>query len=339
MHKKIILQGRFDFNSRRSYDKIKELYAHRTENFYRGDILLDIDEIFIDDDMSLLIKRKVLHALEKSWRNTVALLEYCAQFAVTGRVGAWLIDNGKLKNYTDIIPNSEKTVVRNYLKGLELLDIKGKEEEAISALSEAIEKYDKHAAAYEKRGYVQLLLKKYTDAMRDFNKCIAIDDGIPEAYYGRAKIHIIKKEYQRAIDDLDLVTKKSIALQPIYWQARRLKAQNHLQLDQVEKALFDLKFLCNRQFDRDNPNYAWRRHDYYNYAQLLFRNGQEETALLWLEKALELPEAQGKAKKSDILYLQGIIRKEIGKKGFLKSIKESAALGHKKAKKFLESRA
>ncbi len=336
MHKKIILQGRLDFHRQKSYDKIKELFAYRTENFYRNDILLDIDEVFVDEDLSLVIKRMVINAMEKSWRNTISLLEYCSQFAVTGRIGAWLIDDGKLKTYKDITPKNEKTIVRNYLQGLELIDAKGKEEEAIRSLSKVIEKYDKHAAAYEKRGYVQLLLKKYNDALRDFNKCINIDDSIPEAYYGRAKVHIIKKDFAQAIEDLEAVTKKAIALQPIYWQARRLKAQYHQKLGQLDKAVFDLKFLCHREFEKDNPNYAWRRYDFYCYARILAKMEQEEEALVWLDRALDTPKGQGKAKDADILFLQGMLRKEVGKKGFLKSIKESAALGHTKAKKYLE---
>ena len=338
MHKKIILQGRFNFGNPRSYGKIKELFVYRTENFYRNDILLELEDVFKDEEMSLDLGRKVINAMEKSWRNTIDLLQYCSQFAVTGRVGGWLLDDGKLKKYVDIIPNSEKTVVRNYLKGLELIDQKGKEEEAITALSSAIEKYDKHAAAYEKRAYVELQLKKYTDAMRDFNKCINFDDSIPEAYYGRAKVHIYRKEFQEAINDLELVTKKAIALQPIYWQARRLKAKYHKQLKQLEKAEFDLRFLCNRNFQKENPNFEWKRHDFFTYSQLLFELSKEKEALAWLDKALETPEGKGKAKKSDILFYQGIIRKESGKKGYLKSIKESAALGHKKAKKYLETR-
>lgn len=46
-------------------------------------------------------------------------------------------------------------------------------------------------------------MKNYHDALRDYNKCIGIDPTIPTAYYGKAKIHILREEWNEAIVNLD----------------------------------------------------------------------------------------------------------------------------------------
>jgi Tfp pilus assembly protein PilF len=69
-------------------------------------------------------------------------------------------------------------------------------EEASIALSNAIEKYERHAAAFERRGYVNYKLKNFNDAHYDFSKSIAINPIAPEPFYGRGKIHMIKNEWQ-----------------------------------------------------------------------------------------------------------------------------------------------
>lgn len=338
MHKKIIYQGRLAFGTQRSYDKIKKLCEHRVENFYRNDVLIDPEEVFNDDTFSLEIGRQVINAMEKSWRNTLALLEYCGQFAVEGKIGAWLIDEGRLKKTVEITPDSEKMVVIHYRKGLELMQTKGKEQEAIESLDLAINKYDKHATAYEKRGYINMKLKKYVDAARDFNKCLKLDDAIPEAYYGLAKINLLNKQHAEAVKNLEMVTKKAIALQPIYWQARRQKAESHVVLKEYDKAVFDLKFLSKRVFAATDPNFDWKRYDYFIYGKVLIETGDFAEAFIALDQALKLPEVKGRgrAPEADILFFKSIARKETGKKDFIKDLKESASMGHKKAIKMLE---
>jgi tetratricopeptide (TPR) repeat protein len=334
---KTIIQGRLEFGNKKSYDKVLKMYLYREENYHKSDVIFKESEaIFNGETFSLVIPRYVGKVMEKTWRNTVSLIDYCSQFAVAGSVRAWLIDEGKILHYELMEPLSEKAAVQQYLKGRSLVKKSGKESEAIEALNKAIDKYNMHAQAYERRGKVNFILKNYHDAMRDYNKCIAIDDSIPNAYYGRAKVNIFNKKYEEAIEDLKLSLKKSIALQSIYWKTRRLKAQCHIKLKQYEKAEFDLKLFTKRVFKEDSPNYVWRRHSYFEYGRVLIFLEKYEEAIEAFTSAMEIEEGFDKIKEEEKYYYLALAKQKAGKNGFIKELKHAAELGNKKAQKLLE---
>lgn len=333
---RVIIQGRLDFGNQKSFDKAKKMYSYRLDNYFKSDALFkEADEIFDDENLSLDIPRFVGQAFEKTFKNTASLLDYCAQFAMMGVIKAWQTDSGKVLNYADIEPTSDKSAVQLYQKGKKLSKKAGKEKEAYEELTKAIEKYDQHAQAYERRGNVNLLLKKYADAIRDFNKTIKIDPSNPFAYYGLAKVHIQKEEYQDAIDNLELVCKKSLALQAIYWKARRLKADCHIKLEQYEKAEFDLKLFTKRQFKEENPNYGWKRHGFYNYGRVLFELEKYVDAIAAFQSALEFEEGIDNIPLEDIYFYLGSSKKSAGKNGYVSDLKKASELGSKSAGKML----
>ncbi|MGB5362085.1 MAG: hypothetical protein WBN17_02145, partial [Aureibaculum sp.] len=256
---KAIIQGRLEFGTERSYDKVLKMYESRTESYYKNTLIFKAEEIFIPEEKALVIPRYVAQVTEKSFRNTASLLEYCSQFAVAGSIRSWQIDEGKIMHYAIAEPDSDKVAVQSFIKGRKLVKETGKESEALIALTKAIEKYDRHAQAYERRAKVNFILKRYHDAKRDYTKCINIDPTIPTAFYGRAKVLIIEEKWEEAIDDLENATKNAIALQTVFWKAKRMKAKCHIKLKQWEKAAFDLKFFCKRKFKDDDPNYVWKR--------------------------------------------------------------------------------
>lgn len=333
---KTIIQGRLEFGNVKSYDKVFKMFLYRAENYYKSDIILDPDEIFDDKTYTLYVKRYVGTNLEKSWKNAVALLEYCAQFAVSGEMGAWQTDNGKILNSAIIEPESDKAAVIQFRKGKKLAGEEGKEKEALEALSKAIEKYDKHAQAYERRANVNFILKKHHDAMRDYNKCINLDDSIPNAYYGRARIHMINEDIDSAIEDFDRTLKKSIALQAIYWKARRMKANCHIEKGEFEKAAFDLKLFTNRKFTEDNPNFKWKVTSLSNYGKVLLELEQYEDALKAFDLAFELDKDENAKENGKRLYFRGIAKQKAGKSGFIKDIKQAAELGVSEAEALLK---
>ncbi len=97
--------------------------------------------------------------------------------------------------------------------------------EASEALSKAIEKYERHALAYERRGYVNYKLKNFNDALHDFSKSIRINPNNPEPYYGSGKVKMLKNDWDGAIQDFDQAIKRSLALQPLHWLARLKKGE------------------------------------------------------------------------------------------------------------------
>jgi len=333
---KTIIQGRLEFGNEKSYQKVHKMFEYRTETYYKSDIIVKQEDVFNSDILSLEIPRYVGQHFDKSYRNTVSLLEYCAQFAVAGEIRAWQTDKGTVLSYTYIEPQSDKAAVTDFIKGKKLVGEDGREQEALESLSNAIDKYNRHAYAYEKRGEVNFMLKKYHDALRDFNKCLAIDDTIPDAYLGRANIALNNEDYQEAADNLELALKKSIALQNIYWKARRMKADCHIKLEQYEKAAFDLKLFSNRKFKDDNPNKKYQKAAKLDYLKVLIEiEGYSE--ILELLKDIDTVDVDLSKNEGLLYYFRGLSKHKTGKKGHLKDLKKAVELNSKEAEAYLKS--
>lgn len=331
---KVIVQGRLEFSNPNSYEKALRMYEHRIENFYKADLFITA-EIFDEEHLSINIPRLVVQGPVKYWTNTVRLLDYLSQFAVSGWIGAWQVEQGVILKYAEIEPRGDKAVIQNFLKGRKLAEEKGKEKEAIKSLNKAIAQYDKHAQAYGWRGYVNFLLGNLEDAQYDFEKCIRIDPEVPSAYFWRAKVFVQQKKWDEAIADFLMTTKKAIALQPIYWKSRRLKAECHIQKAEWDEAEKELKLFCNRKFGKGDPNEEYRQTALYLHAQMLEKLEQFPAALQAVDKALELKDLEYPVAREDLLTLRGKIKQQSGASGKA-DWKLAAELGSKEASKLLE---
>lgn len=332
---KCIIQGRLEFGTSNSYDKVYKMFAQRVTTYYKTDVIFKQEDIFSVEDLSLEIPRYVGQVSEKSFKITTNLLEYCVQFAVAGSIRAWLINEGKVMSFITLEPNSDKGAVQSFVKGRNLVKVKGKEQEALDALSKAIERFDRHAQAYERRAKVNFFMKNFHDALRDYNKCIGIDPTIPTAYYGKAKIHMLKEEWDEAIYNLEETLKKSLALQTLYWKSRRLKAQCHIQLKQWDKALFDLNLFCNRKFEHDNPNRAFVKWSLYNLGVVHFYLENYLEAIKCFDKVLDTESIDNSISEGEIYYYRGVSKKNAGKNGAVKDLKMALSMGYTKANSYL----
>ncbi|MFN7118453.1 MAG: tetratricopeptide repeat protein [Saprospiraceae bacterium] len=293
MNYKTIISGRLDFGSAKSYETVLKMYQQRMENFYRtAELIFKAEEIFNEATNSLDIPRMVTQSNEKSWHNTFQLMEYISQFAVAGDLRAWMTDNGKVLKYQLIEPNSDKGAVQAYRKGRELTTAQGKEKEAKEALSAAIEKYERHASAYERRGYVNFLLKNYADALYDYSKSIDLNPNNAEPYLGRAIVKMVQQDWKGAIADLDQAVKRSIPLEPIYWKARRIKGECHLRVNEFEQAATELKFFTGRVFSKEDSNYKWRQKAWFNYGKSLMATKKFNEAVQAFEQAMKIEDAE-----------------------------------------------
>lgn len=337
MQFKTIIQGRLAFGTEKSFAQALKMYKYRAENYHKSNTLFETEEIFLEKTLEISIPRFVKQIMDKPYRNTVSLLKYCAQFAMDGHINAWLIDEGKILDYTKLEPLSEKTAVKLYQKGKSLVKQEGREEEAIEAFNSAIEKYDKHAQAYERRGKVNYLLKNYHDAKRDYNKSISIDATNPHPFYGRAKVNHKEGDINGAIADYELVIKLSVALQPIYWKARRRKGILLYEEQNFEKAAFDLKLFTNRKFKPENENYNFRKYTYYYYGLVLMGMENYLEAIDAFNTGLEITDGYDKIPRYDFLRNRGLSKSRAGKNGHIKDLKEAISLGDKKAPEVLKS--
>ncbi len=333
---KTIIQGRLEFGTQKSYDSVTKMFTQRLESYYKSDMFLKYEDIFKDEELSLEIPRYVGQVTDKAFKGTTNLLAYCAQFAVAGSIRGWLINEGDIIHYEVMEPLGDKGAVQSFVKGRNLVKVKGKESEAISALTKAIEKYDRHAQAYERRAKVNFIMKNYHDAMRDYNKCISIDPTIPTAYYGMAKLHVMKQEWNEAIENLEESIKKSIAHQPIYWKSRKLKAECHIQLKQWDKAAFDLNLFTKRSFKDDDPNKFWLRWSFYQLGQVQMMLEDYQEAIKALDKALTLPDVSDQVTEAQMLTLRGEAKLNAGKSGYAKDLKVAESKGSVRAGNLLK---
>ena len=55
MLQKTIIQGRIEFGTEKAFNMACKMYTQRAENYYKNDVLFDIEEIFFSEDFALNI--------------------------------------------------------------------------------------------------------------------------------------------------------------------------------------------------------------------------------------------------------------------------------------------
>ncbi|MCB0569547.1 MAG: tetratricopeptide repeat protein [Phaeodactylibacter sp.] len=337
---KIIFSGQLEFGTERSFERMVELFAHRAENYYRNVLLIKSEDIFKQETCTLEIPRLIIAAAtEKEWKNTINILEFVVDYAIAGGMSAWMINDGQVVKYRHLEPNSDKAAIQAFLHGRELVKESGREEEAKKALSRAIEKFERHAKAYERRGFVNYQLRNYKDAAYDYSKSIDINPLAAEPYLGRALVKMAQEDYRAATADLEQAIKGSIPLQPMHWQARRIKAECHLKLEEYEKAAQELKFVTRRGFSADDPNFKWRKRALYNYGRSLLETGKFTEAVAAFDEAMKITDSPIDIPDAEQLLYRGLALMKAGKTGFKKDWQEAASQGSKKAAELLQEAA
>lgn len=331
---KSIFSGHLEFGNQKSIDRIQALFAHRAENYYRNQILLKAEDIFNMETATLEVPRYIGQGTEKDWKNTVNMLQYIVQYAIAGDISCWRVDDGRVVDHIHVEPQGDKTAIQEFIKGREMVEEKGMEEEAKEALSRAIEKFERHAKAYERRGFVNYQLRNFKDALYDYSKSIDINPAAAEPYLGRGFVKMATGDLAGAIVDFEKTTKQSIPLQSIYWKARRIKGECHLKLQQYDKAAYELKFFIQRAFTPDNSNYKWRKMAFFNYGKALLEQEQYKDAVLAFGKAIST-EGIALVHDAEFFLYRGIALKKAGQKGYMEDWQAAAKQGSERAAELL----
>ena len=334
---KSIFSGRLEFGTPRSYQQVIKMFEHRKENYYKSEVMFEIEDIFNESEAALDIPRHIAQVQDKSWRNTVNLLKNIAQYAVAGDLNAWLMDNGTILRKAQIEPDSDKSAVKAFIQGRELINETGKDTEAMEALSRAIEKFERHSTAYERRGYVNYRLRNFSDAMYDYNKSIDINPRNAEAYLGRAYVHIVQDNIPQAIADFQGALKVSIPLQPIYWKVRRTKAECHFKLNETEAGIQELKLFAKRKFTEDNPNFKWRRKVLFDLGNAYLSMKDYEAARQAFDQSIQAQIGKSEIVDSEVLLFRGMAAQKAGSASFVEDWKEAAAQGSIRAEELLNA--
>lgn len=337
MDYKFIFKGRLDFGNKRSFDNVLNMYDWKVTNHYKKDIQFDEEELFDLEQYSASFPRSlVIHGTKKNFFANSDLLAYLSEFAISGQMEMWMIEERAVKHYRLVEPKGDRAAINSFTKGRALSVSEGKGEEAIAALDIAIQKYEKHAQAYERRAFVNTMLEKYHEADRDYTKSINIYAGAPEPYYGRGLLNKIQSFTQKAVEDFDTSIKRSIPLQPIHWKSRRRKAEALIELNEYADAAKELKFFTIRKHAETDPNFKYLRKAHFDYGYCQYKLGEHEHANELFDKALTYAEGKDAPGAEELLYYRGMARHKAGLPDFEADLKKAAKAGNPKAKAALE---
>jgi tetratricopeptide (TPR) repeat protein len=333
---RLIFKGRLEFGNQRTFEMVLNHWMGRAEHYFKSDILFKAEEVFSDVDFSLTVPQQKILNTDKAWRSTTSLLSEVAQFAVAGNVWAWCIGAGGLLEKMNIEPDSDKVAVQEYRRGRNLVGQAGKEQEATEALSRAIEKFERHALAYERRGYINYKLGNYKDAQHDFLKSIRFNPYHPDAYYGCGKVKTLKNDWEGSVLDFDQAVKNSLALQPIHWLARFRKGESLFHIKKYTEAAYELRLYLQRTFDETDPNFTRRRRATFLLGRALLALNDAPGAIEAFDQTLANPAGVDLVPEVDGLLQRAIAKHLVGKPGYAIDLQAAAKMGSTEAARLLE---
>jgi tetratricopeptide (TPR) repeat protein len=266
------------------------------------------------------------------------LLDYVSQFAVSGYIHMWLLEEGVIKKEAFIEPRGDRSTVIAYHEGNNLMK-EGKTDEAIVAFTDSLGKYPKNSNALEKRGMLYHQLGDSEKAKRDFEDSLVIYDGNAKANFGLGQIALAADEYQIAIEHFQKTIKGSIPHQPIYWTARYMKGDAHAILGEWDKAAQEYKFFCFREFTEENLNFKYQRLAHLKWGKSLMNlKDKGQDALIAFDNMLKIKTVDYDGLTVGEMRLwRGKARFQVGKKGFKEDWKEAAKAGYDEASTLLET--
>lgn len=309
---KIIIAGQLEFGNERVFKQVYEQYLHRMEHYYKDDILLKPEGYFKEEELSLVVPRTVLLGSERHWMNTLNLLQRVVDFSIAGSLNLWRLDAGVMIDHHLLEPKSERTTVQIFNKGRELIEQTDQETKAKELMTKVVGRFARHAQAYERRGFINLKLENFEDALYDYNKSLKINPTMPEAHYGRGIIYARNKDWENAAADFEAVTKNSIPYQAIYWSAQVALGDAFMQLGRPNDALR----IYNMFFKRKQRIASLERYDRrvnLAFAKLLAGANRLDEAYKAFEKALVAIDDPKAPKLEEIHFAYGKALEKGGK--------------------------
>lgn len=333
----IIVLGRLEYANQRSVKQALTTITHLLETRYKNEVLYrDVEDIVDIEQCALILPRKKFQSSEKLWQNTVHMLAKAADFAIAGDLNMWRVRDGELQEYCRLEPNNDKSTVTAFRQGRELIN-SGDMEQAMERLNFAINRFDRHAQALERRGFIHYLQGNTTEALADYAASIAIDTKRPEAYLGRAKIYIDQEQWKEALADLTTSMKHSMPHHNIYLEALHRKGKCEMELGEFAKAIASFNFFLTRPLLPEHPQFIFRRQVSFDKGRALAASGDLKEAVKCFDDALEMPPRDGKPDRAVILVHRGMAAKKCGLSDYKANWQEAADEGSTEAAKLLAS--
>ena len=328
---KVIFAGQLEFGTSRNFENVQTQYSHRMENYYKNDILLQPEDIFNENDHTLDIPRTVVISTDRQYKNTVNLLERITSFSIAGDLNIWKLQGGQIVEHRLFEPHSDRTTNQLFQKGRELLDQEENIEDAHQALSQAIDNFERHATAYERRGLTNYRLGNFKDALYDYSKSINIYSSKPESYYGRGLVYLFKLvDLPKAIADFSAVAKYAIPHQKVYWLAKGMLGDAYLANGQKKEALKEYSAFLRRKQRLPGLD-KYERRVAFQKGLLLHEDGQFADAVAAFQDALAAPAHDRAPQEPEIQYYLAQSAKEAKQDDWKDWLKKAAKGGYNKA--------
>jgi tetratricopeptide (TPR) repeat protein len=270
--------------------------------------------IIFNKDKANFHKPKVMFDMaKKDYTKAMEIDSNCTMaYIKRSRVYWQLGDNDKALADASLLIKINPKVPAGYLRrGFLYRNNFGDSEKALVDFSKAIELDSNSINAYQARAFTYYRLEEYENALADFNKVIEIDPEDAFSYWRRGDIYGCTGEYDKALTEYNRVIKMDFPYYVVY----NSRGLIYLIQGQYEKALKDFKKAISKQPSYyqeayNNAGYVYLQQGetdlaikYFNksigerdrfvapnlnLALLYYENGDQEKAILYLERAKEL---------------------------------------------------
>ena len=115
---KVTMKGQLDFMIPKTYDMVTAHFQKRLETYYKMDIALKGDDYFKPDTLNFVVPRmEHLCNIEKTWKNTIGLLNEIRTYSVAGALYVWVQnEKNQLVASECFLPVGDKVATTEYLK-------------------------------------------------------------------------------------------------------------------------------------------------------------------------------------------------------------------------------
>jgi tetratricopeptide (TPR) repeat protein len=251
---KCFFRGRLELGSEKTFEKVKTHYLNRIETMYRTDVFFTIENDFREEEFAIEFSRDTMQLSEKVYKKSMDLLRELAQYGLAGRIKGWAIDSGRIIGEDIIFPDNTKDVVVALKEAYELSQEPGNENLAIKKITESLDIFDRNPLAYDRRGFISYQLGKFTDAIIDFEKSIALFKDNPEPYYGLGRCYFELQDWAKAKEGFSTVVKVSLPREPIYHTSRLFLGMTLYKLGEHDAAMIELDAFLKRKHDSTEHN-------------------------------------------------------------------------------------
>jgi tetratricopeptide (TPR) repeat protein len=325
---KTVIQGSLQFASEKSFNKALSIYQVRLETYYKNDLAFKGIENFNPELYRFEIARTVVDLSDKFWRNTSDAIEYLAQFAISGRVEAFQLDNGLIIKSLITEPKNDKQISLDYHQARVLLDAPVQDLEKIEVLLKGVlQSFPEHTQALHCMGYTYMKTNRLDEAIEMMNRAVKTGHHCYKIHYLRGLIYSKVGEFEKAVADFDQAIRYSLAIQDMHWKSRLEKARCLIELDVLEPAKKELGYYLARPYKPGSENEGRIREAHYLMGQIALSSEHFEDAVKYFDAAKDHATGEQYLSTAACIYYRGVAKQKSGTISYSQDIERALNMG------------